>query len=192
MTNFLEAYKKTMTHEGGYANDRDDAGGETYKGISRVFNPKWEGWVIIDNMKSHQDFPNILYTLAHLQDSVFGFYKKYYWDCNRLDEVMSQAIAEEMFDTGVNMGQSRAARFLQESLNYLNRNQRIYMDLNVDSNIGPATLRALGIILSNGEEELLLKVLNVLQGYFYLNFMKKNPVQEKYMRGWFNRVKLTM
>lgn len=42
----------------------------------------------------------------------------------------------------------------------------------------------------NEEEELLLKILNVLQGNFYLDYMRKNTVQEKYMRGWFNRVKL--
>lgn len=191
MPEFLPAYKKTMGHEGGYGNDPDDAGGETYKGISRVFNPSWEGWKIIDDMKPHPEFPSILNDMPHLQDNVHNFYKKYYWDSNKLDDVDSQAIAEEMFDTAVNMGRSRAAKFLQESLSYLNRNERIFDDLDVDGHIGPASLRALNYILDNDEEELLLKVLNVLQGSFYLNYMKEKPSQEKYMRGWFNRVNLT-
>ncbi|MFW9871638.1 MAG: glycoside hydrolase family 108 protein [Candidatus Thorarchaeota archaeon] len=190
MPDFLKAYKITMGHEGGYSQDPDDAGGETYKGISRRYNPQWSGWKLIDDVKSRVDFPKVLDQLQQLQERVYDFYKKYYWDSNRLDQCRSQAIAEEMFDTAVNMGRARAAKFLQESLNYLNRNGRVYPDLSIDSNIGPATLRALDYILDNGEEILLLKVLNVLQGSFYLNYMRKNPVQEKYMRGWFNRVNL--
>ena len=34
--------------EGGYANMEGDSGGETYKGISRKWFPKWEGLKIID------------------------------------------------------------------------------------------------------------------------------------------------
>ena len=37
MANFEEAYKKTSDFEGGYVNDEDDAGGETYRGIARNF-----------------------------------------------------------------------------------------------------------------------------------------------------------
>lgn len=191
MPDFIKAYKITMGHEGGYSIDPDDAGGETYKGISRRYNPTWEGWEIIDTMKDHANFPAILNQLPQLQDSVHDFYKKNYWDSNKLDKFNSQAIADEMFDTAVNMGRSRAAKFLQESLSYLNRNERLFDDLVVDGYIGSASLRALDYILDQGEEEILLKVLNVLQGNFYLNYMKENPTQEKFMRGWFNRVNLT-
>jgi len=190
MAEFLEAYKITMRHEGGYSVDPDDAGGETYKGVSRRYNPKWEGWKVIDSMKINADFPAILNRLPALQENIHNFYKKYYWDSNRLDDVYNQAIANEMFDTAVNMGRGRAAKFLQESLCYLNRNERLFDDLIIDGDIGPATLRSLDHILSNGEGILLLKVLNVLQGHYYLQYMKDNPTQEKYMRGWFNRVNL--
>jgi len=191
MVEFLEAYKITMRHEGGYSTDPDDAGGETYKGISRRYNPSWEGWEIIDSMKVHADFPAVLNQLPELQDKVHSFYKQYYWDSNKLDNVNNQNIVNEMFDTAVNMGRNRAAKFLQESLSYLNRNERLYDDLAIDGNIGPATLRSLDCILDSNEEELLLKILNVLQGYHYLQYMKKKPTQEKYMRGWFDRVNLT-
>jgi lysozyme family protein len=191
MAEFVLAYEKTMGHEGGYSTDPDDAGGETYKGVSRRYNPTWDGWEIIDSMKDHVDFPSILSLLPSLQDKVYDFYKKCYWDSNKLDDVNSQAIVEEMFDTAVNMGRNRAAKFLQESLSYLNRNEKLFDDLVIDGHIGPASLRALDYILDNNEEELLLKILNVLQGYFYLQYMKDDPVQEKYMRGWFNRVSLT-
>lgn len=39
MADFQESFRIAMGHEGGYSKDPDDAGGETYKGISRKFNP---------------------------------------------------------------------------------------------------------------------------------------------------------
>jgi lysozyme family protein len=36
----------TLRNEGYYVNDKDDSGGETYRGISRVNFPKWAGWAI--------------------------------------------------------------------------------------------------------------------------------------------------
>ena len=42
---------KTLETEGGYVNDPSDSGGETYCGIARNSNPKWEGWKIVDAHK---------------------------------------------------------------------------------------------------------------------------------------------
>ena len=40
------------------------------------------------------------------------------------DSIGDQAIANELYDSGVNMGLRRAVRFLQQGLNLLNRDQR--------------------------------------------------------------------
>ena len=187
MGNFKEAYAKTMGHEGGYVNDPTDAGGETYKGISRVYNPSWSGWGIIDELKNDGGFPEpSLGNDTDLHEAVESFYKDKYWDVNRLDE-FPQVIAEEMFDTGVNMGIGRAARFLQISLNYMNRNGSLFNELIVDGKIGPASLRALSLCIKDAD--VLLSMLNTLQGRHYMNYMDKNPSQKKYARGWFRRVK---
>lgn len=53
MANFGDAFKKLSIKEGGYVNDKDDAGGETYRGISRKYNPTWQGWNMIDQYKKH-------------------------------------------------------------------------------------------------------------------------------------------
>ena len=190
MADFEKAYSITMKHEGGYVDDPDDAGGETYKGISRKYNPLWYGWDVIDDYKDEEEFPHFLDDDDELQDYVMDFYKEHYWDVNRLDEVDSQMIATEMFDTGVNMGVRRASKFLQESLNYLNRNERNYPDLVVDGIVGPASFNALDYILRSGDEDILMTIMNVLQGRHYLDYMKKSPTQEKYARGWFKRVAL--
>ena len=34
MAKFIISFQKTVTNEGGYINDPDDLGGETYKGIA--------------------------------------------------------------------------------------------------------------------------------------------------------------
>ena len=39
MANFDEEFNRIIFVEGGYVNDKDDAGGETYLGISRKANP---------------------------------------------------------------------------------------------------------------------------------------------------------
>jgi lysozyme family protein len=187
MANFSEAFAKTMGHEGGYVNDASDAGGETFMGISRVYNPGWYGWTIIDESKTGGDFPHCLKEDDSLYDAVEDFYKDKYWDVNRLD-AFPQSIAEEMFDTGVNMGVGRAGRFLQKALNYLNRDGRLFDDLIVDGKIGPASLDALDEC--ERDERVLLTMLNVLQGQHYMNYMDKNPRQKKYARGWFKRVHL--
>ena len=183
MADFQTAYNKTMGHEGGYVNDPDDAGGETYKGISRRYHPHWVGWKTIDLFPdSNAGFDDN----EALQIAVKDFYRSMYWNVNLLDE-FPQNIAEEMFDTGVNMGIGRAAKFLQIALNCLNRNQVLYPDLTVDGDIGSKSLSALKC-LKWTDYVILLRMLNVLQGMHYIEYMKKSPTKEKYARGWFNRV----
>jgi len=181
-----------MGHEGGYNNDPDDVGGETYKGIARNYHASWEGWKIVDMYKREgcgiRELNEKLKNNSEMQTLVESFYKQHFWDINRLDSFKSQHIANEIFDTGVNMGVTRAAEFLQKALNVLNNNGKLYEDLVVDGKIGPKSIAALNIILDRNEESLLYKILNVLQGCHYIEFMNKSPIQEKFARGWFNRV----
>lgn len=188
MADFGTAYALTMVHEGGYAKDADDLGGETYRGISRKFNPGWAGWTRIDQTKRRRGFPASLGRDAALQAAVQAFYKQHYWDKFQGDAIPSQPIANELFDTGVNLGIARAVEFLQRGLNVLNRNQKLYRDLVPDGLFGRKTLAAVRAYLKNDKPDLLLKIMNVLQGMHYIEFMTKSPVQEKYARGWFRRV----
>ncbi len=189
MANFEEAFRRTMSIEGGYNFDSYDVGGETYMGIARRYNASWDGWEIIDTAKSEPNFPKSLDDNEALQDKIKSFYQEKYWNANSLDN-FPQDIAEEMFDTGVNSGTTQAAKYLQESLNYLNRNEKAYDDLVVDGSIGPVTAIAFDYILYHNDEKILLKIMNILQGNHYLNYMKQLPSQEKYARGWFKRVSM--
>ena len=118
MADFKTAHKKIEAAEGGYCFDPDDAGGETYKGISRRANPNWDGWISIDDIKKFHPttFKGILKKTPELEKKVQDLYKDKYWDCFELDDVPNQLVAEQMFDTAVNQGQTAAIKFAQRVL----------------------------------------------------------------------------
>ncbi|MBC8282465.1 MAG: hypothetical protein H8E32_01520 [Nitrospinae bacterium] len=191
MPNFKKAFQKTMGHEGGYVDDIDDRGGETYRGISRNNFEHWKGWRKIDKYKPVNDkFRKKLAEDESLQKDVRDFYKKEFWSRFKGDEISNQALAEELFDTAVNMGWRVAGRFLQQGLNLLNRNESLFEDLEEDGLIGSKSIESLKKYLKNDKPELLLKLLNILQGARYIDIMRNNPTQEKYARGWLNRVSI--
>lgn len=78
MAEFAKAYKKLEVAEGGYVNDPDDAGGETYKGVSRKANPNWIGWIILDDLKKHhpKNFLQLLLRKLHSLKMLFKTYIK--------------------------------------------------------------------------------------------------------------------
>lgn len=119
MANFDIAFQKIAQLEGGYVNDPDDAGGETYMGISRKHNPTWKGWTYIDNIKKYYGVKNINYNAKKslaLQALVKERYKTVYWDVFNLDEVPSQKIAYQIFDTTINCGQKAAIKIAQQAM----------------------------------------------------------------------------
>ena len=55
-------------------------------------------------------------TVRDIEKKVQDLYKDKYWDCFELDDVPSQLVAEQMFDTAVNQGQTAAIKFAQRVL----------------------------------------------------------------------------
>lgn len=183
MAQYLAAYQRAMAHEGGYSNHPADKGGETYKGIARKFHPSWDGWMIIDAYKKNNSIKALTDDME-LNQLVYEFYEEKFWNSNRLGELKSQDIANELFDTGVNVGKSKAARMLQIALNLLNRNEKDYADIKVDGVIGPNTI---SLTNSYPRPEVLLKVLNGIQFSHYMAICQKDPSQEVFFQGWLKR-----
>jgi lysozyme family protein len=183
---FNKAFDISMGHEGLYSNDPDDIGKETYRGISRNFHPTWSGWEIIDKNKN-----NLKQVFNILDKQTRNFYLREFWlKCNC--DNLNPDIAIELFDSSINCEWITACKWLQQSINFLNKNQQIYKDIKVDGFIGSETLNSLKSCLQHyGEDyvKLILKIMNILQGYHYLELMRKFPVNEKYI-GWFKRVSL--
>lgn len=187
---FKTCLARLMRIEGGYNNDPADPGAETFRGISRRFHPSWPGWSIIDLAKIHPDFPATLKDDAELARLVVDFYHVNYWQRFQGDQVaaVSHSLACELMESSVILGVHKAAGILQRSLNYLNRNGALYPDVVVDGVTGPATLAALASFAAVDSIDLLVKVLNILQGAHFLAVIDQNPTQEKFARGWLARV----
>jgi len=165
--------------EGGYVNNPDDKGGPTNWGITQV-TARAHGYQ--GDMKSLT------------REAAIKIYEDDYWFGPRLDQVakFSEAIAEELLDTGVNMGPSVGVKFLQRWLNAFNLKGTLYPDMAVDGQIGARTVAALGLYLSKrgkDAETVMLRALNCSQGSRYLDITEANVNNETFTYGWLsNRV----
>lgn len=167
-----------IDREGGYVNDPADSGGETNYGITMKV-ARSHGY-----FGSMKDMP---------KEVAFDIYAEKYWHTVKGDDLaaLSESICEEVVDTCVNMGSNRATIFLQRSLNVLNSNETYYSDLVVDGVFGNMTIAALVEYLSVRDEDVLVKMLNCLQGAFYVELAEKRQKDEKFIYGWFkNRIEL--
>lgn len=119
MADFNIAYNKTNANEGGYSNEKNDTGGETYCGIARNYHPTWKGWMIIDEykkkngpLKRGQKINN-----PELDKLKKEFYKFKFWDVVGGDEIEYQPHADTLYDFGVNSGNPRSIKNIQKALN---------------------------------------------------------------------------
>ena len=186
MADFIKAYSKLLPVEGGYVNDPDDTGKETYKGISRKWHPSWAGWKMIDQYKGISGFPARLSRDLTLQKMVQDFYEAEYWNKIMGKYIPHQEVADELFDTAVNMGTGVAIQFLEASLNLLNRNGTLFPDVKPDAVMDHATIQRLNA-LPYSDAPFLLRALNAYQAARYISICEKNPTQEKFFRGWIKR-----
>lgn len=124
MADFSKALAKVLRKEGGYVNDPDDKGGETYKGISRRAHPKNRIWEIIDKYKKdyggvNATFKKKLDKDEELKNAINVIYKQTYWNVFKLDLMLNQQLAEQIFDDAVNRGVASACKLLCNLLGLL-------------------------------------------------------------------------
>ena len=194
MASFDIAYAPLKDFEGGYDNDPDDRGGETYAGIARNFFPAWSGWKLIDQIKKNAKSKTAINRACkvdhYLQDLVRAWYKTQWFDALGLGE-LPQPLANEIFEQSVNLGKAGSGKKVQiicNAYNYLSGAKKLFTDLKVDGAIGPKTLAALKIILANkANAESLVHGLNCMQGAHYLELAAKKFTQRKYTVGWMKR-----
>lgn len=162
--------------EGGYVNDPRDAGGETKYGITKkvALAHGYTGRM--------QDLPREL---------AFDIYYADYISGPRFDQVFAagyEMLAEELIDTGVNMGPSKASEFLQDWLTALNNQGKLYPDLVVDGAIGPRTISALKSLGAHRgvatTDKVLTSACNSSQAVRYLQLAKGKESQEAFLWGW--------
>lgn len=146
---FKNAIEHILISEGGYVNDPTDLGGETNYGITKRFY-------------KHLDIKNLT------KKEASEIYYNDYWlkaKCDQLPEDLRLI----HFDTAVNMGITRANKFLQEAIG-----------VRKDGVIGQVTL-------SQAHKADILDYTRVRLVY-YTKIIISKPEQIKYINGWYNRV----
>jgi len=176
---FSDALKTVLKHEGYYANVSGDKGGETYRGIARIFHPDWPGWEIIDSEKRNKGgrLP-WNYKVQHplLEGYVAQFYKAKFWDKILLDQVKDPNMQVIIFDAYVHSG-TNGIVLLQRVLNSMGQN------IAVDGDMGPITVSAVNSV---DPQILFRNYKDAREDYYRAIGTGSNS---KFLRGWLNRIK---
>jgi len=151
---FKNSVEKVLVSEGGYVNDPNDRGGETKFGISKRAYP-------------NTDIKNLTV------DQAKEIYKRDYWDKVKADDILSDTISYELFDTAVNMGVRTASKLAQ-----------MVCDAYPDGFIGKNTLT----LINEMDEELFIAKFKIAKIARYAYLVKKRPSNRKFLFGWINRV----
>lgn len=170
----LQIVNKIIKIEGGYSDHPSDNGGPTMYGIT---------WAVARANAYTGEMKDLPLNVA--QD----IYIKRYIDGPRYDAVhaICSIVAEELIDTGINMGPSASSTFFQRILNAMNAQGSRYADVFVDGQIGNVTLEAFKNYINWRKEEgaiVFLKALQHVQGNRYLELAEKNKSQEDFFYGW--------
>lgn len=172
----------TIKHEGDdFTDDPNDSGGETKYGVTKKSAERAKQfWHLYNWCGNISDMPK-----QFAQD--WYVYDYYLAPKFNLVAEKSLLIAKELFDSGVNVGQGTAIKWLQQLLNVLNNQQMYYKDIAQDGHIGSGTISALSsYLIKRGKdgEDVLCNMLNIMQGAYYINLAIKREKDEKFVYGW--------
>ena len=163
MADFRPAFENTLKWEDNPRSPGEvtfDSGGKTRFGIAAKFNQ------MPDNFWT-DPVPEAL-NLAK------ALYQQKYWV---YDGLISQNIANKVFDMAVNMGPKQAHKILQRSL------QVQHADISIDGVYGPQTEQA----CNQADSMNLLVDLREHCSEFYVGLVQQKPEDQKYLHGWLRR-----
>jgi len=162
----------TIALEGGWVNDKDDPGGETNMGVTKT-------------VAVQHGYTGPMKKLPE-ETAISIYYKSYLVKPGYEPLIAVNApVAEELFDTAVNMGPNRPSRWFQQTINEVCNTK-----LTVDGQVGPGTREAFTKCqVTYGSTKMCITFLNKLdakQEAEYERLIRNNPVLAKYRRGWLN------
>lgn len=158
MTNFERAIKLLFRYEGGYNFRPNDPGGETKYGISKKSYPA------LDIAQLSPEQASMIYQVD-------------FWDPLNCD-ALPHPVGLIIFDTAVNCGRDRAARWLQEEINGVLPEP---WQLEIDGDIGPLTVTA----AKQCDPRQLAMLLLARRQLHYLGLRKQQP---QHFAGWIGRI----
>lgn len=159
---FLNFIPFIFQWEGGFDNDPDDPGGMTWFGIDMRSHPNDKIWRYVEQRHD----PAIA---AKAKERAQEIYFNEYWTAVHADR-MPKNVGEVLMNIGVNAGNGRAVRWLQQALN-----------VPVDGKIGSVTLAAAESANAPALAETLLDRTEA----HYRSIARGRLA--KFLRGWLNR-----
>lgn len=191
--NFKYVFDKIiLSKEGPYSNLINDIGKETCYGISRVYNKYWKGWNIIDELKNktnnEKELKKEISKNIKINELVKQYYLDNYWGKLRLDYIDNLELIEIMFSSSIHKNTYKTIKWLQESLNLLNQNEKLYPDILEDGLIGNITIRTINKCLKYNRGQALIWIFKIKYANYLLENIKFNKSQEDFTLGWMNRI----
>ncbi len=192
LLNFTKPFQKAVSivsiNEGGWNDVTHDRGGETIFGVARNFHPNWNGWVFVDEManqfgRGSSKFIEKVDNDINLKYQSILYFKSQFWDNSSCDD-LPENIAILVYDMNINSGVSVGQKYLQRTLNEFLSNK-----ISEDGKIGPKTLTALSSIMNYKSEIEIINKYIELRYKFYKQIIIKKPTQQKFWKGWVNRLK---
>ncbi len=137
----------------GYTNTAGDAGGVTKYGVAQNENT------------------DVQVSSLNLNQAMTIYFDRYWLpaDCDK----MPGPVTAMHFDTGVNLGISRAAKMIQQAVG-----------ADVDGQIGPQTLA----LINQQDQATLINALSKIRTDRYNAIVQSDPTQAKFLAGWLRRV----
>lgn len=166
MANVSKLVPHILKWEGGFVDDPDDLGGATNKGVT------------LKTYKAYcrrKGYPvPTVERLKNLNDERFcDLLKTMYWDACKADFIESQSVANAIVDWAWNSGTGTAVKEVQKVLG-----------VKADGIVGNITLSAIN---SQSPLPLFGKIQQARLAYLE-RICKARPANNKFMRGWCNRV----
>lgn len=170
---FMSAFSFIKAHEGYYANHKDDKGGETYAGITRRWNPEWQGWKFIDRAKPLRQCDSVGDLVPHY---VLDYYLTI-WVREGFYLLKDQQTANYLYDFRINgtVGTRITTKVMKEM------GAEIEVTNSMDENV---------IIAINAlNKEVFLRKLKERRINFYKSIARRDPSQRKFLPHWLYRAR---
>jgi len=169
---FKKALKFVLKWEGGYSNHPYDPGGATNKGITQRVYDAWRE----SKKLPKQDVRKI--TDAEVEQ----IYWERYWTPLRASE-LPEPLDLVAFDSGVNCGVERAAKWLQSALKKL-----VDSNITIDGKVGKQTVAAAQRAAREGKAlQVAATIIDTRENY-YRQLAERHPTLAVFLKGWLNRI----
>ena len=150
--------------------------GLTFYGIYESAHPNWKGWSIIKrylvNEPDLEKCSIILSNVSDLNQLVYDFYLREFWNKADLDSIIEQRKADELFIFGTNAGMPVAIKKAQELVGVL-----------IDGDVGPKTLKA----INEYDVEKFDVFYDLEEKEHYDTLIARREALRINQKGWYNR-----